>query len=1093
MKPSRVLRIVFLPIVLGCAGPIFSQSSTGSISGTVTDQNNAVVVGATVSGRNTATGFKRLAVTNSSGFYRLQDIQPGPYEITIEAESFGKFSRTDITLDVGQSITIDAKLQLREIVHSVTVNENASMLNSSSAEVSNRFDRRRLSELPISTDRSVYKALLSTAGVSQLVTGQATFAGPSLAQNPPIGLSFSVNGGRLRSNNFMLDGQDMNDPTFTGAEVALNNPDAIREVTIITNQFRAEYGHNAASIVNVVGKSGTNDYHGSLFWYHNDEYLNACNNLDKVATGAPTGFCNSDAASDARKRAPRRNENQIGFTFGGPLTLPVFGEGGDQHLWKGTDRTFIFGDYQRWSDRSLVSGPTLRGAPTDTGRAVLQSVVGDRPQVQALLRSVPAGIPNGTFAQFTISGQPTQRVELGDFTGSSLFVFDDHQGSLRLDHSFNEQNLFYARYRFDSQNSSGGGQVTPPGLTSVNESRSSALAVVLNTVLTSRSSNEARLAWVQFSSRADAEFPVSKTIPAISIVGLGISNAAGSSTSLGYPATLPGFREHDTYQVTDAFSYVTGSHSMKFGVELRRTDARLLGILGQRGVVNYVSPASLPGQPVNISSFVNDIAQPAPTKSFLLAGGDSEGFYRWHEFYAFAQDEWRIRDNFTLTFGVRYEYPGDPFSYIRELNGRILAANGNNPIFRLGPLPETDANNLMPRIGFNWNPRTGKKGITGFITGGDKLVVSGGYARTYDPIFMNLYVNMAASFPFVATTSLSTTGAYVAIRDTTVPNLSQANFFTRTIISSDIRSPSIDQISIETQRELTKDLVMKIGYIRTRGTGLLQNVDGNPCLPLPTCTTRVNPSFGIINSITNAASSTYNALQASLTKRLSRNFSAGLHYTWSTFIDDVTDIIPASTSEFARAQNSFDRRADRGRSGYDRPHRLTGNFVYELPFYQHQTGATGKFFGGWQLNSFFTFQNGAPFTVTLGSDPANSGNPIRPNLNTNLDLSSMTISEILAAGGAKLFRDLSPGQRVGNAGRNILRSDSLNLVDFGIIKNTRLSENVRIQFRADMFNSLNSRNFGIPNGVITSGANFLNQWATNGGNRRIVLGARLTF
>jgi hypothetical protein len=1085
MKTSRVLRIVFLSIVLGCVEPAFSHSSTGSISGTVTDQNNAVVQGAVVFGKNTATGFVRSAVTNSSGLYRLTNIPPGPYEITIEAASFKKYSRADITLDVGQNANVDAVLELGAIADSVTVNENASPLNSSTAEVSTRFDSRRLSELPISANRNVYNALLSTAGVVQLVTGQANFSQL---------LSFSANGGKTRSNNFMLDGQDMNDPTFTGAEVALNNPDAIQEVSIITNQFRAEYGHNAASIVNVVGKSGTNNYHGSLFWFHNNEHLNACNNLDKVATGAPTGFCNKDAASEARTRAPRRNENQIGFTFGGPLILPVFGEGGDP-FWRGTDKTFIFGDYQRWSDRSLVAGPTLNGAPTAAGRAVLQSVVGDRPQVQALLRSLPAGIPNGTIAQFTISGQPPQRVELGDFTGSAMFVFDDHQGSLRLDHSFNEKNLFYARYRFDSQDSSGSGQVTPPGLTTVNESRSSALAIVLNTFLTSRSSNEARLAWVQFSSRSEAEFPLSKTIPSMTIGGLGMvaSNAQGARTGLGLPPGQPGFREHDTYQVTDAFSYLTDSHSMKFGVELRRTDARLLGILNQRGSLNYASPPLVPGQPVNISSFVNDIAQPAPTKNFLLTGGDSEGFYRWYEFYAFAQDEWRIRDNFTLTFGVRYEYPGDKFSYIRELNGRILADNGNNPIFRLGPIPETDVNNLMPRIGFNWNPCTGKKGIIGFFTGGDKLVVSGGYARTYDPIFMNLYVNMAISFPFVATPSLSTNGAYVAIRDTTVPDLSQANLFTRTVVSADIRTPATDQISIETQRELTKDLVMKIGYIRTLGTGLLQSVDGNPCLPLPTCSTRVNPNLGIIGLTTNSASSTYNALQASLTKRLSRNFSAGLHYTWSTLIDDVTDVIPASTSEFARSQNSFDRRADRARSGYDRPHRLTGNFVYELPFYQHQSGSTGKFFGGWQLNSFFTFQSGAPFTVTLGSDTTGSGNPIRPNLNTNLVLSGMTISEILVAGGANLFRGLSPGERVGNAGRNILRSDGLNLVDFGIIKNTRLSESVRIQFRADMFNSFNSRNFGIPNGAFNSGANFLNQWGTNGGNRRIVLGARLAF
>src|SRR5262245_25988714 len=477
MKTSRVMRIVFFSIVFGSVGPAFSQSSTGSISGTVTDQNNAVVLGATVLGKNTLTGFVRSAVTNSSGLYRLTGLPSGSYEITIEVAGFKKFDQKGITIDVGQDVKIDAVLGLGGIGENVTVTENASPLNTSTAEVRTRFDSRRLSELPISTTRRIYDVLLSTPGVTGLATGQAATGGGA----SPISPSFSVNGGRTRSNNFMLDGQDMNDPTFTGAEVALNNPDAIQEVIIITNQFRAEYGRNAASIVNVVGKSGTNNYHGSLFWIHNTEHLNACIILDKIATGATTGFCNKDAASDARKRAPRRNENQIGFTFGGPLVLPAFGEGGDP-FWKGTDKTFIFGDYQRWSDRSLVSGPTLSGAPTAAGRAVLQSVAGDRPQVQALLKSVPAGIPNGTFKTFTLLGQ-THQVELGDFTGSSMFVFDDHQGSLRLDHSFNEKNQFYARYRFDSQDSSGGGQVTPPGLTNAVESRSSALAIVLNSVL----------------------------------------------------------------------------------------------------------------------------------------------------------------------------------------------------------------------------------------------------------------------------------------------------------------------------------------------------------------------------------------------------------------------------------------------------------------------------------------------------------------------------------------------------------------------------------------------------------------------------------
>ena len=237
MKTSRVLRIVLLSIGLGCVGPAFSQSSTGSISGTVTDQNNSVVLGATVVGKNTETGFVRSAVTNSSGLYRLRDIPSGPYEITIEAPGFKKRLQPGITIDVGQDARIDAVLELGGIAQSVTVDENASMLNSTTAEVRTRFDSLRLSELPISPNRSVYDVLRSTPGVSQLVTGQATFQQV---------LGFSANGGRIRSNNFMLDGQDMNDPTFTGAEVALNNPDAIREVSIITNQFRAEYGHNAA-------------------------------------------------------------------------------------------------------------------------------------------------------------------------------------------------------------------------------------------------------------------------------------------------------------------------------------------------------------------------------------------------------------------------------------------------------------------------------------------------------------------------------------------------------------------------------------------------------------------------------------------------------------------------------------------------------------------------------------------------------------------------------------------------------------------------------------------------------------------------------
>ena len=848
-------------------------------------------------------------------------------------------------------------------------------------------------------------------------------------------------------------------------------------------------------MVNFVGKSGTNDFRGSLFWFHNNEYLNSCSNLNKAS-----GFCNPLAADESRTRAPRRLENQVGFTFGGPVIFPKFGDGDGPGWWKGTDKTFFFVDYQRWADRALGSGFTLSGAPTDAGRAILQAQAGSRPQVQALLNFVPAGASNGTTASFT-TGAGTFVVPLGNITGSSSFKFDDKQGSVRLDHRWNDKNLIYGRYRYDYNSTSGTGQVTPPGLTTLNDTKTKAATIVWNSIVSSTLSNEARIAWSQYDSVTSAEDPSSETIPSIEIAQLGLNgfNAAANRTAIGLAVNLPQFRINDTYQITDSISMIRGNHTLKFGADLRRTDVKSFFFPTVRGRLAYTT----------LQAFVDDVAQTA-TINLPLAGGDTVGFYRWYEYYGFAQDEWRIFPNLTLTLGLRYEYPGNSFDYLSELNQRILAANGNNPGFVFTPVPKTDTDNWMPRIGFNWNPRTRTSGVMGFITGGDKLVVRGGYSRNYDANFININLNVFSSFPFVAAQNVSTTGAFVAIQSTTAPNVSQPNRLVRTVVSEDFRAPASDQFSLEVQRELSRDSVFKIGYVRTRGTGLFQTVDGNPCRVGLICRpvsgnsnfgNRVNPNLETIRLRTNSSSSTYDALQASFDKRLSNSFSAGFHYTYSTFIDDGSEIFNPSSAEVAVSQDSFNRRSDRGRSSYDRPHRFTGNFVYELPFYKSQNGFVGHLLGGWQINSFFTMQSGAPFSVFNGADPGCAvcgidglvGNPIRANLNTTLDLSSMTINEIRAAGGVSLFRAVTAAERIGNSGRNILRADGITLVDFGLIKNTRITENVRVQIRADMFNVFNLRNYGIPNATITAGANFLAEGSTDGGNRRIVLGARMVF
>src|SRR4030095_13617204 len=411
----------------------------------------------------------------------------------------------------------------------------------------------------------------------------------------------------------------------------------------------------------------------------------------------------------------------------------------------------------------------------------------------------------------------------------------------------------------------------------------------------------------------------------------------------------------------------------------------------------------------------------------------------------------------------------------------------------------------------------------GFITGGDRLVFRGGYAVTNDYTFINIALNVASSFPFIAAVSLPTTATFggaasVPNAFTRLPNVSNAgvnpNELTRTIVGEDFRLPYYQSFSFEAQREFGQNVVFRLGYVGSKGSALFQTLDGNPrrldtlspatCIPTFTGpnadSCRVNPTAAVVRLRANAASSIYHSLQASLEKRLSRGFSAGVHYTWSSFIDSASEIFNPSSGEVAVSQDSFNRNSDRARSTYDRPHRLTGNFVYELPWHQSQTGFTGHLLGGWQLNGFFTFQSGAPFTVLNGSDPAGAlsginslvGDAIRPNLATNLPLSGMTVPEILAAGGASLFQRITAAPRVGSAGRNILRADGINNLDFGIFKNTKVGENQRIQLRAEFNNATNTRDFGIPEGRVNN-ANFLNQWGTDGGKRRIVMGIRYIF
>jgi hypothetical protein len=1111
----------------------FAQATTATISGTVQDIQGGVIAGATVSVRKLDTNLQRSLATEGGGRFAFPGLAVGPYELAVEHPGFARYVRGPILLLLNQDAVVNPVLKVAAAPDTVTVTDDAPLLNTTSPEVGVRFDERRLTDLPTLPPpggggfRDVFAFALAAPGASQLNSGNQAFA---------MGTNFSVNGTRPRGNSFMIDGQDSNDPTATGREQVMNNPEIIQEFRLITNQFSAEYGRAAGSVVSLVTKSGSNDFHGSAFWFHNDNALNSCSNLDKRAGLADPRFCSSLSAG--RDGAPLKIENQLGGTLGGPI-------------WR--NRTFFFGSVQRWTDRALGSGTSISGVPTDYGKTVLQSTVGSRPQVAALLQFVPGATTQGThssgnptFASYCIgggtlpscSGGSKVDVPTGTITGSASSFSNNWQASGRVDHTFNAKHSMGGRYLFSDSEEGGTGQVTPPGLTTQELSRTQALSVFFTSSFTPRLLNEFRLSWQRLASVTSATDPNAESIPSLEIPELGLTGfaASPSRTAIGLAVNLPQGGANNTSQLQETIAWSRGAHALKFGLDFRRVDSKNVGFAFIRGRLTYPTSQAglgLNGGTVSIQNFIDDVATVANINK-PLPGGQAIQYFRWYDYYFFVQDSWQVHPTLFLSLGLRYEAPGNALASLYPVDDAIVAANGGNTVFRLDPRPGRDLDNLQPRLGFSWNPITNNGNWLGFLTGGNKLGVRGGYARTNDYQFSTLAILVGRSFPFVS--SISSPGLTNAF--STLPTLNPVlsdpaalKLLDRIRLDANFRAPVAEQFSLGVQRQLNTDTVFGVGYVGTKGTGLFQTLDGNPrtlCSAVPIrvddpttgdftvlgCP-RVDPSAGALRLYANTASSIYHSLQLSIERRFRSGLSAGAHYTWSSFIDTASDTFnPSVRGEVAIAQNSFDRSAERARSTYDRPQRFTVNAVYELPLYQNQAGAVGRLLAGWQVSGFLTLQSGTPFGPLNGSDPTAAlsgisglvGDPIRPNLNTTLPISNMSLREIRQAGGSSLFSTLSPctrigatltcdpGDRFGHLGRNVLRGDGIGNVDLSVARIVRLfGERHTLQFRADFFNLTNTRNFGIPEARITNPAGFLDEASTDGGSRRIYLGLKYSF
>jgi outer membrane receptor protein involved in Fe transport len=1037
--------VVIAAIGIALMPATWAQATLAGILGTVRDPSGAAVSGAEVRVRNMATNDTRETTTNTEGVFRVPNLPPGSYEVSVARSGFSRYIQGPITLRVGQDVDLSIKLEVAGLTEVVTVTSDAGMINTTNAEVGTNFDVKRIGDLPMAPNRNILNLALQIPGVSQLSSGNSAFTSG--------GVSFSVNGMRTRSNNFQIDGQDSNNASVGGLVQEINNPDTVAEMRIVTNQFAAEYGRAAGSVVNIVTKSGTNEFHGSAYWFYNGNKLNARSNLDKRTF----------------TRAPWRVENQFAGTLGGPIKK---------------DKTFFFGSVLRWTDHRFASGTAIGAAPTAEGQTILRNVAGNRPQVKALVDFVPpAQAPTGRTASFTLGGQ-TYNVPLGTLSGAAANVGDVWQWMARVDHKLSEKHSLLGRFMFDDRVSVSG-QAVPPGLLSTSPARRQAAAAGVNSTLTPQMYNELRLSFQRLASVTRAQDPKAETIPNIEISELGMTgfNAAASRTAFGLAVNLPQAQILNNYQIADNFSILKGSHTIKMGLDFRRQDQIQDFNPTIRGRLAYNT----------LQDLVDDVAQTASINTFL-PGVPRWQAYRYYDYFFYAQDEWRVNRRLTLTYGLRYETPGNPAQWLADINKRVVAANNNDPRFLFTPVPPRDKNNWAPRFGFNYK-----------LT--DRTVMRGGYSRTYDLVFNNIYLNIFSAFPFTQVNALpartpnSFQYVYALGFQGVVPPPPDPLLVPRTLVAADFRAPLAEQFSFQVQREVARDWIATVGYIATKGTALFQTLDGNPTVPGSQGRVRLFADQGVRRLRANAANSIYHSMQASLEKRLSNNFTMAAHYTWSAFIDLASEIFnPSVSGEVAVPQDSYNRRADRGRSTYDRPHRFSVNGVYELPWFREQKGAVGRLLGGWQVSGFLTLQSGAPFSPLNGADPgfrlsgidALVGNAIRPNVATNLDLSRMTLRDILAAGGRTLFSQVTAAAPIGNAGRNILRADGINNLDLAVVKNIRISESNTLQYRCEFYNSSNTRNYGIPESRVNSTAWGL-EGNTDGGNRRIVMGLRYTF
>jgi hypothetical protein len=1005
-----------------CAFPFSarSQSVSATLSGTVIDQNGAVVPGVEITVINPGTGLQWQTTTNDQGNFVVPLLPPSTYTVRAQRDGFAPVQVNQVILNVGDNKALKIELRVGKVNEMVQINADAPLINESPA-VGTVVDRQFVENIPLN-GRSFQPLITLTPGVV-LTKANINEQG-----------QFSVNGQRADSNYFTIDGASANIGVSTTANLnqagggalpgvsatgGFNNlvsVDALQEFKIQTSTYAPEFGRSPGAQVSIVTRSGTNEFRGSLFEYFRNDALDATD-----------WFTNS-----RRQKKPPLRQNDFGFVIGGPILLPRFGEGGHQPWYNGRNKTFFFLSYEGLRLRQPLSQATE--VPSLGARQSAPE------QIKPFLNAFP--IPNGK----DLGGGKAE------FSGSYSDPSTLNATSIRIDHSVSSKLNLFGRYNYAPSGISQRGASATFSLNTITITQSTTQTLTFGSTLaiTPSVTNELRFNYSRNSginySTLDSfggAIPLSDSaiFPSFasshdSLFFFFLNGVAGGLLAAGKNVT----NLQRQVNLVNNLSVVAGTHQLKFGADYRR----IFPIFDQ--LKYQLAPTFL-----SISSALTGKAD-----QVSITADAGPRFPIFNNVSVYGQDSWKVTRRLTLTYGLRW-----------ELNPPPSEATGNVPFAVIGidnlatlalaprgtPLYRTTHNNFAPRIGvaYQFSRRQGRE-----------TVFRGGVGIFYDLGYGSV-ANAFTRFPYTSSKSLASVlypltpaqAAPATLPDPLNPAPPYGNF---SAVDPNLKLPRTYQWNFAIEQSLGTSQTISASYVGAVGRRLLRQ-------ELLQLTAGLNPAlFGSasrVNLTRNAATSDYHAMQLQFQRRLSRGFQALASYTWSHSIDSVSN-----DSSQGVPTSKIDPQQDRGASDFDVRHSFSAAVTYNIP--SSKAGAVAKAISrNWFVDTIFSARTGTPVDVVITRNLGFGSFSFRPDLVPGVPL----YLDDPSVGGGRRFNKAAfaiPIGRQGTLGRNSLRGFSIAQVDFAVRRQFNLTERVNLQFRAEAFNVFNHPNFADPNGVLGS-------------------------